>query len=180
MRRIIAILSIALIAMLFVLYVRTPNGAPVVDGGTYKPTPYTVSYPQSAYNDLDIDEVRLYDLIQNWRVENGLEPYQEDERLCDIAEDRVNDTIDPNNVHAGFEQKMTNGTYSFVGDSISVSENVAYHTYISEGSEENILRSWLNSTEHAETLKKPYRYSCVRCENDNCIHIFSSFLEYPI
>lgn len=116
-------------------------------------------------------EDKLWSLIQEWRKSQGLSPYIKDQRLCDIAEDRADDMalIDAQDNHKGFREKYN--SYPYV-----ISENTNYNP-----SERAMLRDWLKSQGHRETLEKPYIYSCIACEqHDNkggsfCSQIFSNF-----
>lgn len=118
-----------------------------------------------------LDADKLWSLIQDWRVENGLQPYIKDQRLCVIAEDRVDDG---DNYHEGFIKKMESNYYN-LPEGVLVSENATGGT-----SEENMLQRWLNSPTHAETLGKSYNYSCVAVYGTTdpeyyAVQIFSNF-----
>lgn len=103
----------------------------------------------------------LWSLIENWRQSKGLKPYIKDQRLCDIASDRVDD-FDYN--HSGLYAKYSN--YPYV-----ISENLVWNS----ADETAALDQWLNSPTHLENLEKPYTHSCIACVNRYCVQIFSSF-----
>lgn len=107
-----------------------------------------------------IDSEKLFEIIQNWRTSEGLPKYEKNEQLCSIASDRADDPELDN--HKGLYEKYS--TLPFV-----VQENLAI------GSDEKlVLTGWLQSPSHAETLRKPYAYSCVICKNNYCSQIFSN------
>lgn len=125
-----------------------------------------VSFPKPIDNvKKDIDSDKLLSLINSWRKSQGFAEYIKDNRLCEIAKDRADDTVcrRAECVHDGFVQKYSN--YSFV-----IAENItgAY-------SEQDALDRWLSSKPHRNTLEKSYKYSCVACKGQLCVQIFSSF-----
>ena len=107
---------------------------------------------------IEIADRTLWSLIQDWRKNNGLRPYIEDQRLCDIAKDRSNDAY----THQGLYDKYSG--YPYV-----ISENM-----VKLGFPRDMLIAWLNSSAHLVNLEKPYIYSCVICDKQ-CVQIFSSF-----
>ena len=107
------------------------------------------------------DGEKLWSLIQDWRLKNGLQPYIKDQRLCEIAKDRSDDPFDN---HKGFFDKYGNRPYI-------LSENVA--SWVS--TELQTIYGWLNSPGHLANLKNPYAYSCVICQQSTCVQIFSNF-----
>lgn len=112
----------------------------------------------------NVNADKLFEIIQEWRTSENLQPYVKDERLCKIAEDRVlNDKFLDD--HEGLFRKYSN--YPYV-----ISENLNYAI-----SEKAMLDGWLNSPEHAQALRKPYTHSCIYCYNGYCSQIFSSFLK---
>lgn len=139
---------------------------PVTD--TLEPSPTQTTTP-TPYPPLNQD--RLFELVQTWRVQNKLPKYQQNEALCQVAQMRAED-IQTNWSHKGFyefadELKRTKpqfaGTYS-------LGENLA-QDYLTE---EEALEGWLNSPSHLKNLKAPYQFSCIRCVNGHCAHLFAS------
>jgi len=100
-------------------------------------------------------------LINEWRVKKGLSAYLEDQRLCEIAEDRSNDSFD----HQGFYDKYYHGNSPYI-----MQENLS----IVRTNEGEVLKGWLDSPPHRATLEKPYTHSCIACDKQ-CVQIFSSF-----
>jgi hypothetical protein len=128
----------------------------------YSITTKTVPTQVPAPTPIMLSDRALWSLIQEWRTSEGRNPYIEDQRLCVIADDRVDDPY----THDGFYEKYNN--YPYV-----LQEN------LSDGhpNEKSALTGWLDSPGHAETLRKPYKASCVRCLGDYCVQIFSN-LDY--
>lgn len=124
---------------------------------THPPTP-TIT-PTISVVSLSSD--KLWSLIQKWRRSEGLQPYIEDQRLCEIATDRADDE---DTDHQGLYDKYSNNSYM-------IQENLAWNM----PSEKETLTKWLNSPAHLETLKKPYIYSCLSTHNGYAVQIFSNF-----
>ncbi len=116
--------------------------------------------PISAPKEISSD--KLLTLVNEWRVSEDRQPYVKDERLCNIAKDRVeNDS--PMDNHEGFIRKYSSYPYA-------IQENL-----VTETSEAKMLTRWLNSVPHHETLNKPYTHTCIACKEHYCSQIFSSF-----
>jgi uncharacterized protein YkwD len=112
-----------------------------------------------------IDENKLWSLIQDWRVRNNLKPYIKDQRLCEIASVRLKD-IQTDWSHKKFIAKR------FCGNSYcKIAENLAW-AYVYP---ETLLDTWLNSLSHAANLKANYRYSCIVTNSDYTIQVFGNF-----
>lgn len=155
MFRIVAIFIFVMIATIVVYDVSQPTVAKIIY--PVRPTPTIfITLPDP------IDDRVLWNLIQDWRVSEGRSKYFEDERLCVIADDRVDDPYR----HDEFIEKYS--SYPFV-----LQENLSN----GHPSAKSALSGWLNSPGHAETLRKPYKASCVRCLRDYCVQIFSN-LDY--
>lgn len=129
----------------------------------YSPRTKVFPEPTPAYQQKQLSAVKLWSLIQDWRVSQGLQPYIKDQRLCKIAEDRVDDGVD---FHKGFIEKYNNSNYPY-----AMQENQT-----GAASHEDALDRWLNSPPHRATLEKPYTHSCVAVQRDWAVQIFSSFL----
>lgn len=110
---------------------------------------------------INLSSDKLFQLVNEWRVQNGYQVYLTDQRLCNIAHDRSND-LDYN--HTGFRKKYSD--YPYV-----LSENIVYNY----PDEQSSLNGWLGSQDHLTTLEKPYKYSCISCVKQYCVQIFSSF-----
>lgn len=102
---------------------------------------------------------KLTALVNEWRVESGFKPYERNEALCRIANDRIKDAADN---HSGFIKKYFN--YSSV-----VSENMTIAS-----TNESALASWLASPPHRKALEHDYKYSCISTSQVNATQIFSN------
>lgn len=115
-------------------------------------------------------EDRLWDVVQNWRISQGLAAHAKDSRMCRLAELRLPE-IKVNWSHDGF---VNNSHYSAIcPDSncfASMSENLSNGYY----SEQENLNGWLNSPAHREALQKNYTYSCIKCQDGYCVQEFAS------
>lgn len=107
-----------------------------------------------------IDKEILFALINQFRINENQNPYRESDILCKIALDRVDDEKLDN--HKGFFDKYSNLPYS-------LSENLG-----EANSEKELLTAWLQSKTHAEILWKRYEYSCLKCQDNYCVMIFSN------
>ena len=122
------------------------------------PTPFVYpTFPEPE----EVDENKLWSLIQDWRVRNNQKPYIKDQRLCEIAKDRADDPLD---YHKGFLEKYSNYPYKIQEIDI----------YNAESPIES-LQGWLNSPPHRKALEYNWQYSCVACIKQTCSQIFSNF-----
>lgn len=107
----------------------------------------------------------LWSLIQAWRQSDdcrpgGCQPYIKDQRLCEIAEDRIKDRFDN---HEGLYEKYSK--YPFKIQEIATEAN----------SDKDALSRWLSSPPHAAGLRTSYKYSCIAVSPNYAIQIFSNF-----
>lgn len=108
---------------------------------------------------IKLSEDVLFGLINEWKYKEDGYTYSKHEDLCEIANDRVDDPY----THQGFIDKYWNYPYE-------LSENLSKDHL----SEQSVLNGWLNSKRHREALERSYTYSCVRCEGNYCVQIFSN------
>lgn len=120
-----------------------------------------VSYPVTAKEPVVLSSDKLWSLVQEWRHSEGLLPYTKDQRLCNIARDRIKAGDDD---HGGFYAQFSSSPYE-------LSENSVWHTTDEAGA----LKSWLKSPRHHEALLRPYKYSCLVTDGNNALQIFSNF-----
>lgn len=149
---VIALVGLALIIGTYFLWF------PPIKGNSTIPVPTPIQ---------NLDSDKLFQLVNEWRTQNGYQPYIVDERLCKIASDRADDLINDFS-HQDLYDKYSN--YPYV-----MQENIVH----SETSESVALKWWLNSPSHLAGLQKPYVYSCIRCYKNDCSQIFSSFKTDP-
>lgn len=110
----------------------------------------------------------LWSEIQAWRKEDGLKPYIEDKRLCEIAERRapqLKSEDEAGTPHAGFKESLGNLS------ELKIAENNTGARH-----EREALENWLRSASHAATLREDYKYSCVATDDKmHAVQIFSNF-----
>jgi|ERR1035437_1555952 uncharacterized protein YkwD len=117
-------------------------------------------------------EDKLWGLIQDWRVSQGLKTYIIDPRLCNIAEDRVMNYPILDN-HVGLSDAIKG--YANYPKYVYFAENLA-QSY----TETMMLDQWITSKKgHLQTLQANYVYSCVECKKSStteeyCSQIFSN------
>jgi hypothetical protein len=105
----------------------------------------------------------LWQLIQQFRVDNELQPYKEETQLCSFADRRLQE-IQTSFTHTLFKTEAL--AYPFQTFSENLSRNF--------DNEAETLQGWLYSSTHAENLRKPYIYSCLRCQNSYCVQEFAN------
>jgi uncharacterized protein YkwD len=114
-----------------------------------------------------LNQDTLWYLIQGWRVENKLNPYTKNQKLCDIAINRLNDDLQTGmsneKAHEGFQTRY--GNYKSV-----ISENLS----LNWDNEKEALDSWVNSPSHLGNLKKNYSFSCIAIKGTHVVQIFSN------
>lgn len=110
---------------------------------------------------LVVDSNKLFKLTNEWRTSQNLPTYKESELLCDQASIRAFD-IDKEANHAKFKERWE-GKYN-------VSENLTIGY-----TEEEAMRSWIDSPTHLDNLKADYKNSCIRCIKDKCVQLFANY-----
>lgn len=130
-----------------------------------KPVPKSIKQAGEPFNSVKqfiLDKGVLWEIIQNWRVENDLPEYTETEFTCNIADTRLKEVL-INFSHDGFSAKR------FCNSDCGIGENLVQNI----GNEAQSLQAWLNSPEHLKNLKANYTHSCLRVYQDTAVHIFS-------
>ena len=120
------------------------------------PKPIIISLKQ-------INEQKLFDLIQKYRYENYLPTYSKSDFLCNIADKRLQQ-IKTDFSHIIFST-------SHYCDNCVISENLAKDFH----DEQVLFTAWLNSPTHAQILKVPYTYSCLKTDGNNTVQIFGYY-----
>lgn len=116
---------------------------------------------KEAQNNIEVLEAdELTRVVNEWRVSQGYSAYIEDERLCDIAKDRVDDGEDN---HAGFIEKYYSYPYQ-------LGENMMFRAT----DERKTLQAWLNSPPHRKALEMSFAYACIAVQGDTAVQIFSN------
>ena len=139
---------------------------------TYQLTVPNPSYPeQTSFNTIypsitpypSIDAEKLLNLINDWKIKQGSQPYTEIKNLCDLTEIRLKE-IKTNFSHDGFWKHKDDYVWKNLSENLS--EN--YST------EQETFTGWLNSSSHSAILKSDRTYSCLRCEDNKCVQLFAN------
>ncbi len=114
---------------------------------------------------LSLNADLLFEMANNHRVKIGLSPFEKDDRICKIAQDRgpalQNEIFGSGRMHSGFY--ALNLPYW-------ATENIAgYNT------EEQTFGFWVTDRIHKEAIEGDYKYSCVACYGNFCSQIFTNF-----
>lgn len=109
----------------------------------------------------------LFNLVNSYRVQVGLEPFSKDTTICEIANSRApelyNEIFGTSYMHAGFRERANSLNYW-------ATENMIY-----QNTEQQALNWWLNSPIHRSAILGDYKYSCTACSGKSCCQIFTSF-----
>lgn len=108
----------------------------------------------------EINQNRLFEVVNKFRVDNGLPEYREDPSACKIADIRVQD-IQLEFSHRMFVSRVNTGKI--------VGENLSRGFY----NDQDVLSAWIYSKKHRDNLLADFRGSCIRCENRYCVQIFT-------
>lgn len=131
-----------------------------------QPTLAPTSFPTPAIVSSD----KLFQLVNEWRVQNGYKAYIYSEFAESIATKRMNE-VQENFTHDKFLSDAKAGVYCY---DCYLGENLIKGYF----PEEKELKSWLNSPSHRANLERPYTHSAIVCSNtaeNYCVHIFSYF-----
>lgn len=105
-------------------------------------------------------EYKVFNSIQQWRVDNNLPIFKVDDNLCKVAKARSIE-IQVNWSHDGLKPNKELH-YSSLGENIS-------KDFLNP---ENILPAWLMSKTHRENLERDYTHFCIKCTNNYCANWF--------
>lgn len=111
-----------------------------------------------------IDEDRLWEVVNEWREKQGKSLYKTDIVLCGYANERVK-KIQSDWSHDGFHTLKKVDQFTTLGENILNDFD----------NEETGLNSWLNSTTHKANLDENFSHSCIRCENNYCVQLFGKY-----
>ena len=112
---------------------------------------------------IELDEDKLWYLVQKWRAENDKMLYIKDEQLCDFARIRLED-IKVRWSHEGFWEINDSLSYDTLGENLAREFNT----------EKETLSGWLKSSLHKENLTERYTYSCIVCDGKYCVQEFQN------
>lgn len=157
MKRLVVITTIVLIAFLSFKFLSSSKGS-VSSVPPISPTPTELIHR--------VDQDVLFNLIQQWRMENNLQTYVKSDLLCKIAEIRVRE-IYSDFSHNGLKGKAA----KYCPNTCLLSENIAENIITGEA---DVLRAWLNSSPHAAALKQDFKYSCLMSDGLKTVQLFSN------
>lgn len=109
----------------------------------------------------------LWDLVQEWRVDNGYAEYKKSQTLCEYAERRAQE-VEFGFSHKEFLEKESQKMFSETNFSL-ISENLASHYW----GEQSYLDAWVHSSTHLNNLVADHVYSCIKCRKDYCVQLFA-------
>lgn len=113
---------------------------------------------------------KLFQLVNEWRVQNGYQPYIKSDFAENIAKTRLSE-VKVEWSHDKFLKHHNDGDYC---QKCWLGENLVkgYPT------EQESLDNWLNSPSHRANLERNYTHSAIVCDNtveNYCVHIFSYY-----
>ena len=112
---------------------------------------------------LSVDEQAVFDLINNKRQENGLEPLEIDEELQNVARIKANDMVD-NNYFS--HTSPTYGSPFQMIKSFGISYKTSGENIAGNSSNEGAVNAWINSQGHKDNiLNKNYNYTGISVVN---------------
>lgn len=128
---------------------------------TTTPTPQPATPPPST-GGLSAD--KLFSMVQSYRQQRNLPPFQIDPRACQVANERapmVLEEIDDGHMHSGL--RAMNLPYWN-------SENI-----ITMRTEEGAFNWWIHDPIHLDAIVGNYKYSCLACSGFACAEEFTNF-----
>lgn len=114
-----------------------------------------------------ISETKMWNTVQEWRVSTSREEYIKDETLCELASSRVEE-IRTEWSHSGFYKSSDKIVFNKTNKFKELGENLAKQFR----SEPSVLKGWLDSPTHRDNLEYGFKYSCIKTDGDNVVHIF--------
>lgn len=123
------------------------------------PTPFYSPTPSK------LDAVKLWKIVNDYRLSKNLQPFTKNDELCRIAIERAPEIVkEIDTPHKGFHERYDSYPYK-------MGENATGAI-----GEKDALNRWLNSPPHKSALDGSWLYSCIACDKDiACVQIFSSF-----
>lgn len=133
---------------------------------TPKASPTPTDFPSQGPFDAD----RLFQLVNNWRIENGYQPLIKSDFACKIANIRL-PQIKEVFSHIEFLRAMKNNEYC---KDCSLGENLAENYYY-QPDEKKALNDWIASPSHKANLTSTYTHACIVADQGYIVNIFSYF-----
>lgn len=109
---------------------------------------------------LAISPLAIHTQVNQYRLEQGLQPLAHDKELCQIAEARA-DQIQKDWSHKGFWQEIKKVKYKRIGENLAKDYT----------SEKALVQAWIASKPHKQNLDRPYTHQCIACKNNHCVQI---------
>ena len=144
---------IAFIMLLVFLYAANNKIFKSLSLNFIKPTPTITS---------QLDEKKLWNLVNNWEIKQGYQPYIEYNKLCETASSYLDFS----------EYWSYNYLKNILSDTTYINSKVAWNYAKNYTSEESVLNYWNTNPKSLSNLKEYYYYSCIRCKNNNCLQLF--------
>lgn len=110
---------------------------------------------------------KLFQLVNDWRVQNGYQPYLLNESLCIVARERIPE-IKIKWSHEGLFNHLSEFNYVHYGENLGKGYRYA-------NDESRILKDWVNSPEHYENLILPFTDSCIESNDGYVVQLFADF-----
>lgn len=110
---------------------------------------------------------KLFQLVNEWRVQNGYKAYIYSEFAESVAITRLAE-VKKNWSHKGMDIDRFCQKHCYLGENLS-------KDFLTES---ETLDAWLNSPGHRENLELPFSHSAIVCDEtveNYCVHIFSFF-----
>lgn len=116
----------------------------------------------------DLNQDKLFELAQDYRLKNGLKSYVKSNSLCEIALLRVHE-IEDEFSHRAFQSRLPK-MFSETGFK-ALGENLAMDL----NTEDEVMQKWIASPSHKENLDKPFTHSCTKTYLHYAVQIFGYF-----
>lgn len=117
--------------------------------------------------DKEFDTDKIFNLVNEWRISQNLQPFRKLDGLCDAGKVRVYE-IKRDWSHGGFEYSRIQRFSGYT--STEFGENLADFV---TGTEEDILSGWLKSPLHLKNIKDNFVYTCVISEGTHVVQLFA-------
>ncbi|KPM33013.1 SCP-like extracellular [Croceitalea dokdonensis DOKDO 023] len=122
---------------------------------------------------ISVEEQELFDLVNEYRIANGLNALGYEPEVYSIAEEHTNFMIGENKVsHSGFEQRATE--VAAATNAVFVGENVAKNF----PEPQQALNGWLKSNSHKKTLTGQYTHTtiCIKANDQGKLFYTQLFI----
>lgn len=129
-------------------------------------TPNTVLIPQQnpSESKTTLSADTIFDMVNNYRTQNAYTPFQKDETICSLANERAKELS--GEFYTG---RLHRGLY-----------NRPLPYYVTENailgrSEQFAIQWWLASPIHRSQMFGNFTHSCTKCEGNACSQVFTSY-----